>query len=36
MSCDCHTGGQLVGSGWKDRAVMAIMAPVDGLHVLWH
>ncbi|HRD12413.1 MAG TPA: DUF5134 domain-containing protein [Mycobacterium sp.] len=24
--CDCHTGGQLVGSGWKDRAVMAIMA----------
>ena len=23
---DCHTGAHLVGSGWKDRAVMAIMA----------
>lgn len=23
---ECHTGGHLVGSGWKDRAVMAIMA----------
>lgn len=25
-TCDCHAGGHLIGSGWRDRTLMAIMA----------